>query len=87
MIDLLNPDEEKPTPEQMLAYYYRRGKEDMANPMATFVSMNEQDFRMILAALGKSHDEVMSLGQIDNKIVRIEGMDPKWAERKTDHVR
>lgn len=83
MFDILNPDEVKPTPEELLAYYYRRGQEEKANPRATFISMNEQDFRMILEVLGKGHNEIMDLGErVDKKIIRIEGADPEWVRAK-----
>lgn len=69
----------KPTPGELLAYYYWRAQEQKADANSTFISMNEQDFRMILAVLGKDHEEVMRIGEgVGDRALRIEGMDPEW---------
>jgi hypothetical protein len=71
----------KPTPEEMLAYYYSRAQKEKRNPFSVLITMNEQDFRMILAVLGKSHDEIMSMAECTSKkILRLEGADPEWVQ-------
>lgn len=58
-VDLLNPDNVKPTSEEMLSFLYwseHREKERGHN------TENEQWFRMVLAALNRSHEEAIHLG-------------------------